>query len=130
MFIVENVGLKTLFLICWLTVSNLERKISEILSALGFDIKPWDGYEYPANTIITQFPVSNFKLDFACPSSKIAIEVDGSYWHRSATQKVKDLLKTSELTKNGWLVLRLPERVLSDVHLKDRINCWLNTLDY
>jgi hypothetical protein len=49
----------------------------------------------------------NYKIDFALPDQKIAVECDGpSHW--PALQKQRDVRKTSVLKKLGWTVIRVP----------------------
>lgn len=47
-----------------------------------------------------------YKIDFAHPEKKIAIEVDGPS-HKGKEQKIKDAIKTKTLQQLGWTVLRL-----------------------
>jgi very-short-patch-repair endonuclease len=48
-----------------------------------------------------QHPVGEYFLDYACPSLKFGIEVDGP-WHDMESDARRD----AELKKTGWTVLR------------------------
>jgi very-short-patch-repair endonuclease len=52
-----------------------------------------------------QMPVGNYFLDFALPTLKVAIEVDGAS-HDRAEQKAKDKERTAYLEAKGWRVVR------------------------
>jgi len=54
--------------------------------------------------------MGSFLCDFVVSSAKLVIECDGSYWHSSPIQKLKDSRKDSWLTAHGYAVLRLDER--------------------
>jgi len=63
----------------------------------------------------TEYEVGYYSIDEAQPELKLAVEVDGCYWHGCAecgfpgvagTQRV-DRSKTTYLTKRGWTVLRV-----------------------
>jgi very-short-patch-repair endonuclease len=47
-----------------------------------------------------------FRLDFALPEIKLAIELDGSH-HRERKQWLKDRRRDLELERLGWTVLHL-----------------------
>jgi very-short-patch-repair endonuclease len=47
-----------------------------------------------------------YSIDFALPGG-IALEVDGSYWHRNPTRDAK---KTAALEARGWRVVRIAEK--------------------
>ncbi|MFZ5786069.1 MAG: endonuclease domain-containing protein, partial [Acidobacteriota bacterium] len=53
-----------------------------------------------------QFPTT---VDFALPSIKLAIEVDGSS-HHSAERRERDRQRDSFLKSSGWTVLRFTNR--------------------
>ena len=60
-----------------------------------------------------QFPIGNHIADFAAPSFKLAIEVDGGY---HVTRAAADARKDRHLRRAGWRVLRIPaELVMRDI---------------
>lgn len=48
----------------------------------------------------------NYRVDFAVPDAKIAIEVDGHKYHSSKSQRTKDAERDRALQSNGWRVFR------------------------
>lgn len=46
-------------------------------------------------------------LDFAYPSVRIAIEVDGFRWHAGRSRWERDLARRNELTSRGWRVIHV-----------------------
>ncbi len=60
-----------------------------------------------------QFPVGNHIADFAAPSVKLAIEVDGGY---HVTRATADARKDRHLRRAGYRVLRIPaDLVMRDI---------------
>lgn len=66
---------------------------------------------------ISEYPYGPYSIDEADPLAKIAIEVDGCYWHGCVTcdftgdtriQKT-DLKKTAYLKNRGWIIFRIKE---------------------
>lgn len=55
--------------------------------------------------------MSGFVLDFAFPEIKLAIEIDGEYWHNLEKTKAKDRRKNYFLgVKKGWEVIHIPAK--------------------
>ncbi len=79
-------------------MSSLEKKMKIILDKLGVEYVP-------------QYPIKNYFVDFAIPSLRIAIEVDGAYWHQN---KKKDTKRQREIEKEGWHVLRYSEKQINE----------------
>jgi very-short-patch-repair endonuclease len=50
-------------------------------------------------------PDGSYRLDFAYPLLKLAIEVDGYVWHFSPEQQRRDHRRRNRLHINGWQVL-------------------------
>lgn len=77
--------------------SPWEKKLFEVLKAEGFNP-------------IKQQPAGPYFIDIALEidDSKIAIEVDGEYWHKDINgfRLEKDLIRDSNLELMGWKVLR------------------------
>jgi very-short-patch-repair endonuclease len=62
-----------------------------------------------------QFPVGGYIADFACPEKKIIVEVDGSQ-HAEEKQSAADAVRSAELEKDGWTVLRFwNDEILRDI---------------
>lgn len=62
-----------------------------------------------------QFPVGRYIADFACPEKKIIVEVDGSQ-HAEGKQSAADAVRSAELEKDGWTVLRFwNDDILRDI---------------
>ena len=57
-----------------------------------------------------QYVIGRYIVDFAVPSVRLAIEVDGAY---HATRRVADARRDRELGRRGWRVLRLPAELVA-----------------
>lgn len=68
----------------------------------------------------TEYPVAWYHVDEADPSLKLALEVDGCYWHGcpdcgfEGTPRVRriDRAKSTYLTRRGWRILRVREHAI------------------
>ncbi len=115
--------------------SLAEDEVCKILEEIGYVIKKHSDMseEDQPNTIYGQVPFRRMRLDFALINAKIAIEVQGDYWHAntatqlSATQaqnKLRDQRKEKALHKEGWKLIKLweediqkrPERIRQHLH--------------
>ena len=55
--------------------------------------------------------MAGFILDFAFPDIKLAIEIDGEYWHNLEKTKAKDRRRNYFLgVKKGWEVIHIPAK--------------------
>ena len=62
-----------------------------------------------------QVPILNYVVDFACPSRKLIVELDGSQ-HGDDEAVRKDAVRTRTLEDLGWTVLRFwNDDVLKDI---------------
>jgi very-short-patch-repair endonuclease len=52
-----------------------------------------------------QMPIAGYIVDFACPTKKLIVEVDGSQ-HGETVRAETDAWRTQELESLGWTVLR------------------------
>ena len=52
-----------------------------------------------------QYPVAGYIVDFACPSHRLVVEVDGSQ-HADTPLAAADARRTAILEADGWTVLR------------------------
>lgn len=64
---------------------------------------------FDAGEISKEYRIGKFRVDFAVPSRMLVFEADGEYWHKD---KEADRLRDSELTAQGWRVLRFDEQWL------------------
>jgi hypothetical protein len=67
---------------------------------------------------ILNYSCLNYSIDVAIPDLKVAIEVDGSYWHQD---KERDLKRQNKIEEQGWRVLRYKDKVPSIQRLLDDI---------
>lgn len=77
------------------STSALERRIAAILARSGL---PPHRREYP---------VGHYRLDFAWPEQRLAVEADGRRWHSSRDDFTRDRAKHNALLADGWRVLRV-----------------------
>ncbi|CAD0210725.1 putative protein [Rhizobium rhizogenes] len=62
-----------------------------------------------------QLPVCGYIVDFACPSHKIVVELDG-FQHADDAAAAYDLHRTQALEELGWTVLRFwNDDIMSDI---------------
>lgn len=52
-----------------------------------------------------QYPVGDYIADFACPTHKLILEIDGSQ-HGLPSQLKRDAMRTAKLGGTGWIVIR------------------------
>ena len=72
--------------------NRLEADVRTALDALG--------HEY-----VQEMPVGRYSVDFALPARHVALEVDGTFWHRGADHSRRDAF----ITSHGWCVVRMSE---------------------
>ena len=62
-----------------------------------------------------QFPIKGYIVDFACPSRKLIVEVDGTQ-HADDPVAGSDAIRSRALEQDGWIVLRFwNDDVLRDI---------------
>jgi hypothetical protein len=61
-----------------------------------------------------------FLIDFAFPTLKLGIEVEGKVWHDSKEQKMRDTERDQYLAKRGWMVWRFSEKEITN-YLNERV---------
>lgn len=79
------------------------------------------------NMLIPQYQVMNgkYRIDFAEPELKLAIELDGHTWHSSKGQFTKDRKRQRELEALGWRVIRFSGKEILD----NPIECVMQVMD-
>ena len=60
-----------------------------------------------------------YQCDILIPSEKLVIECDGDYWHKYPIGLEKDHVRTKELIEKGFKVLRLWEKDIKNMKLKE-----------
>jgi very-short-patch-repair endonuclease/transposase-like protein len=95
-----------------------EQQIEKVMTAQ--DMKPSrpENLFYEKITEMGYYPerqyrkdMGGFALDFAFPDIKLAIEIDGEYWHNLEKTKVKDRRRNYFLgVKKGWEVIHIPAK--------------------
>jgi very-short-patch-repair endonuclease len=94
------------------TLKQLSNNFNNICSKPQFKLFNLVKEEYP--NAMLNFPISYYLVDVAIPERKIAIEYDGSYWHKD---KEKDLKCQQKIEAHGWSVIRYVDRVPTKVEL-------------
>lgn len=57
---------------------------------------------------------ASYRVDFAFPQLKVAVEADGEEWHASTEDIQRDKMRDSQLASQGWIVLRFTEQDIED----------------
>lgn len=114
------------------TLTKPEVIFKEILEEMGFVVKFFaEGVDKtPKDSIYMQVPFLLYTLDFASLDHKVAMEVDGEYWHGSTItsltaaqlkRKLNDSDKNEELQKVGWTLFRIPASSLNQERMRPRL---------
>jgi very-short-patch-repair endonuclease len=56
--------------------------------------------------LVRQYPLGEFRIDFALPDRKVAIEIDSYTYHRSADRWASDRRRDLHMSLRGWRVYR------------------------
>jgi hypothetical protein len=94
----------------WRSGTDLENRVAFRLSRYGFvpaaaqPGKPIRGQD--VEWVHQQYRVDPYRLDFAWPKLKIALEADG-WHHRSPEGAAKDARRDAILREAGWLMFRV-----------------------
>jgi very-short-patch-repair endonuclease len=56
--------------------------------------------------VAVQYPVGFYRVDFAFPYSKVAVECDGHRWHSTTKAQASDAKRDRDLSGMGWRVIR------------------------
>jgi very-short-patch-repair endonuclease len=78
-------------------------------------------------------PKRRWRIDYACPELKLAIEVEGGAWingrHTRGSGFLKDMEKYNELAAADWILIRTtPENLLSDETITFVVRCINNRI--
>jgi very-short-patch-repair endonuclease/ribosomal protein S27AE len=76
--------------------SSIEVKIKNELDRRGLKYK-------------SQYQICSWFIDITFPEKKLAVEIDGDYWHSLPKQIQKDANKDHWLIRHHWKILRLKE---------------------
>lgn len=79
----------------------------------------WDAAFHRIPGLVCQHPLNGFRLDFAIPEKKIAIELDGHEFHKTKEQRTHDAERERKIQSYGWRVIRFTG---SEIH-KDVSKC-------
>jgi very-short-patch-repair endonuclease len=82
--------------------SGLETRLLRVLRAAGLP--------RPA----VQHRIGNYRVDFAYPGARVAIEADGFRWHSTRQQWDRDRARRNALTAMGWTVLHVTSTQLRE----------------
>jgi very-short-patch-repair endonuclease len=88
--------------------SSIEIKIQGFLKQLGIEFFTHQYIQIP----------HPYQCDIFIPSMNLVIECDGIYWHKYPTRRDIDNIRTNELLKGGFKVLRLWEFEINDMNLE------------
>lgn len=92
--------------------SFIERKVKWLLDQKGIEYT--HNYTFERDVKFDKGTNRLYFIDFVLKDYKIAIEVDGEYWHRN---KERDLMRQKEIEAKGFTVLRFPgEQVRNRLH--------------
>lgn len=95
-----------------------ERQIEKVMTAQDMKPSKPENLFYEKITEMGYYPerqyrkdMGGFALDFAFPEIKLAIEIDGEYWHNLEKTRAKDRRRNYYLgVKKGWEVIHIPAK--------------------
>lgn len=119
-------------------MNKLEQYVSDTLTSIGFLVKPFQQRQSidPLNTIYSNYWIilsgRQWQLDFVLQSARIAVEVQGSYWHgrigqtSRSIEQLKSIAHDKEKLRifhsHGWNILRIPEEYIkNNTNIKARL---------
>lgn len=95
--------------------ANAKRMRSEMTPA---ELKLWNAvraHRLMGLSFRRQMPLAGYIVDFACPSHKLIVELDGSQ-HGADVAAARDAARTEKLSSLGWAVIRFwNDDVLRDI---------------
>ncbi len=90
--------------------TSIEIKVQDFLKQLGI--------EFYTHQHLSEIEHA-YQCDILIPAMKLVIECDGDYWHNYPEGKEIDHLRTYELQKAGFRVIRLWEREIKQMEVQD-----------
>lgn len=63
--------------------------------------------EHAPELCVPEFRIGRWSVDLAFPLRKLAVELDGIYWHSLPAMIEKDARKDAHLQRSGWTVRRI-----------------------
>lgn len=84
-------------------LTELEQRMYKMLMSMNIPFQRW-----------AQFPLGPYRVDFAIPQIKLAIECDGDAFHRTPEARAHDKTRDMRLASSGWTVIRFGEGDLKD----------------
>lgn len=74
-------------------------------------------HRWGVSDVLPQHKVGKYRLDFAFPDLRLALEVDGPH-HWRPDVAIKDVARDAWLRNEGWLVLRIGTESIDDQLLR------------
>jgi very-short-patch-repair endonuclease len=93
----------------------IKRSIGNLLVESPIERLFWDTFIASGDQSlpVPQYPILDYRLDFAFPVEKVAVELDGHDYHKEVEQRSSDAKRDRDLLRQGWTTLRFTG---SDVH--------------
>lgn len=90
---------------------HVRRTLADAGLRSGTDLEDRVAYRLhrASHTFDQELSVGRYRLDFAWPKFKVAVEADG-WHHRSPEGAAKDAERDAWLRSQGWVVLRIDDR--------------------
>lgn len=78
----------------------------------------WEVWQAHSGTrLIPQYKIGKYRVDFAHPATKVAIELDGLAAHKTTEQIANDRRRQREIEAKGWKVIRFGgKEIYHDAH--------------
>jgi very-short-patch-repair endonuclease len=91
----------------------------------------WDYAMVRVYGIVPQHKIENYRVDFAVPDKKVAIELDGHDYHKTKKQRTYDAERERNIELLGWKVIRFTgSEVYKDVdYCVEQVNKFIEMID-
>jgi len=87
-------------------MTKLEGRLMQAIVSQRYPYQFWSQY------LVNGDP--RYRVDFAFPQLKIAVQADGEEWHSGAEDIQHDRSRDAQLASQGWIVLRFTEEEIED----------------